>query len=181
MIRRLTRNERTRGVVLTLALLTVFCAAQSEFAPKSPEVTAAPVGRVSIAPGTAVSVPITFRLSPGFHINSSVPRSELLIPTVLTLPAPSPEVSIRIIYPKGEDVAFEFEPDNKLSVYSGEFTITARIRAVRAAKPGVHTVRGTLKYQACNDRSCFPPKSLPVEFEVEVAKPASARAAATRR
>ena len=109
MIRRLTRNQRTWGVVLTLALLTVFCAAQSEFAPRAPEVTAAPVERVSVAPGTAVNVPLKFRLSPGFHINSSVPRSELLIPTVLTLHAPSPEVSIRITYPKGEDVAFEFE------------------------------------------------------------------------
>ncbi len=34
--------------------------------------------------------------------------------------------------------------------------------------------RGNLKYQACNDRACFPPKSLPVEFQLAVEKPASA-------
>jgi hypothetical protein len=164
------------AAVLVLATLTTLSAAQSEFIPKAPEVTATPVGRVSVAPGAAVNVPMTFRLSSGFHINSNVPRSELLIPTVLTLPAPAPGVSTRITYPRGEDVAFEFAPKEKLSVYSGEFTIQARIRAARAAKPGVHTVRGTLKYQACNDRSCFPPRTMSVEFEVEVAKPTPTRA-----
>ncbi|MGH9532329.1 MAG: protein-disulfide reductase DsbD domain-containing protein, partial [Terriglobales bacterium] len=88
------------------------------------------------------------------------------------LQAPAPAVSIRITYPKGEDVAFEFEPNEKLSVYEGEFVITARIRATRTAKPGVHSVRGTLKYQACNDRACFPPKTLPVEFQLAVEKAA---------
>ncbi|MGH9600843.1 MAG: protein-disulfide reductase DsbD domain-containing protein [Terriglobales bacterium] len=163
-------------VLLFIAALTA--AAQSEFNPKPPEVTATPVGRVSVAPGSAVNVPLKFWLSQGYHINSNVPRSELLIPTVLTLEAPAPGVSIRLTYPKGEDVAFDFEPKMKLSVYAGEFILTARVRAARTAKPGVHTVRGTLKYQACNDRSCFPPKSMPVEFEVEVTKPAARLSAA---
>ncbi len=148
--------------------------AQDEFNPRPPELHATPVGRVTVTPGSAVKVPLRFRLSEGYHINSNVPRSELLIPTVLTLQAPASGLSIRISYPKGEDVAFEFEPGQKLSVYAGEFTITARIRAARAASPGVHTVRGTLKYQACNDRACFPPKSLPVEFQITVEKPVRA-------
>ncbi len=160
-------------LVLAVAALTTLSFAQDEFNPKPPEVWATPVGRVSVTPGSAVKVPLSFRLSEGYHINSNVPRSELLIPTVLTLQAPSPAVSIRITYPKGEDVAFDFEPNQKLSVYAGEFTITARLRATRAASPGVHTVRGNLKFQACNDRACFPPKTLPVEFQLAVEKPAS--------
>ena len=160
----------TARLVLAFAALTVLAAAQSEFNPKPPEVSVTPVGRVSVTSGSAVNVPIKFWLSHGYHINSNVPRSELLIPTELTLQAP-PGVSIRITYPKGEDVAFDFEPNQKLSVYEGEFLITARIRAARTAKPGVQIVRGTLKFQACNDRSCFPPKSMPVEFDLEVIKP----------
>ncbi|MCI0403384.1 MAG: protein-disulfide reductase DsbD N-terminal domain-containing protein [Acidobacteria bacterium] len=166
---------------MSVAALAVFSAAQSEFNPKPPEVTATPVGRVFVAPGTAANVPLKFRLSHGYHINSNIPRSELLIPTVLTLEPSSPQVRIRLTYPKGEDVAFDFEPGRKLSVYEGEFVITARIRAARTAKPGVHTVRGTLKYQACNDRACFPPKSMPVEFDVEVAKPASTAASSSQK
>ena len=165
-----------KKVFLVAALTTalaLMATAQDEFNPKPPEMFVAPVERVAVAPGTAVNVLLKFRLSEGYHINSNVPRSELLIPTVLTLQAPSPAVSIRITYPKGEDVAFEFEPSEKLNVYAGEFVITARVRAARAAKPGDHAVRGTLKYQACNDRACFPPKSLPVEFQLSVEKPAS--------
>ncbi len=161
-------------LVAALAALAALAAAQDEFNPKPPEVFATPVGRVSVAPGSAVNVPLKFHLSEGYHINSNVPRSELLIPTVLTLQAPSPGVSIRISYPKGEDVAFDFEPNQKLSVYEGEFVITARLRAARAASPGVHTIHGTLKFQACNDRACFPPKSLPVEFQLAVERPAKA-------
>ncbi len=173
------RNDKlcVEKALLVLALATalaVLSFAQGEFNPKPPEVFATPVGSVTVAPGSSVKVPLTFRLSEGYHINSNVPRSELLIPTVLALHAPSPQVSIRIAYPKGEDVAFDFEPNQKLSVYEGEFIITARIRAARAATPGVHTVRGTLKYQACNDRACFPPKTLPVEFQLAVEKPARA-------
>jgi hypothetical protein len=161
-------------LLLAAATLTLFAAAQSDFNPKPPVVAATPVGRVTVAAGAAVNVPFKFWLSRGYHINSNVPRSELLIPTVLTLTAPSPQVTIRFTYPKGADVAFDFEPNTKLSVYEGEFIITARVRAARATKPGVHTVRGTLQYQACNDRSCFPPKSMPVEFELEVTKTAAA-------
>lgn len=160
-------------LLLAAATLTLFAAAQSDFNPKPPVVAATPVGRVTVAAGSAVNVPFKFWLSQGYHINSNVPRSELLIPTVLTLSAPSPQITIRFTYPKGADVAFEFEPNTKLSVYEGEFIITARVRAARATKPGVHTVRGTLNYQACNDRSCFPPKSMPVEFELEVTKPSA--------
>lgn len=162
-------------LLLSIAALPVLATAQSEFKPKPPEVHATPVGKIQVARGTMTIVPLTFHLTPGYHINSNVPRSDLLIPTVLTLEAPSPQVSIRLSYPKGEDVAFDFDPGNKLSVYSGEFTINARIRPTRAAKPGVHTVRGTLKYQACDDRSCFPPKTLPVEFQLTVEKDASFR------
>ena len=163
-------------VLLLLSLTALAVAAQSEFNPKPPLVTSTPVGRVTVAAGSAVNVPFKFWLSHGYHINSNIPRSELLIPTVLTLESPSPQVTFRLTYPKGEDVAFDFEPGTKLSVYEGEFIITARVRAARATKPGVHTVRGALKYQACNDRACFPPKSMPVEFELEVTKPAAASA-----
>jgi hypothetical protein len=38
------------------------------------------------------------------------------------------------------------------------------------AQPGTRKVTGHLKYQACNDRACFPPARVPVEFEIEIAK-----------
>ena len=31
-------------------------------------------------------------------------------------------------------------------------------------------IRGELKYQACDNAACYPPKKLPVQFEVKVIK-----------
>jgi hypothetical protein len=41
---------------------------------------------------------------------------------------------------------------------------------------GKYVVRGTLKYQACDNSACYPPKQLPVSFDVKIAKaPAAPR------
>jgi hypothetical protein len=36
--------------------------------------------------------------------------------------------------------------------------------------PGGYAVRGNLKYQACDNATCYPPKLLPVNFLVKVVK-----------
>jgi Thiol:disulfide interchange protein DsbD, N-terminal len=113
----------------------------------------------------------------GFHINSSVPRSSYLIPTKLTLNPPAGIDVGKIAYPAGTDVALPFAPDEKLNVYSGEFSIAAYLSAVSGATPGQHKVQGELSYQACNDRACYPPKKLPVSVEVTVVKSETASGA----
>jgi hypothetical protein len=62
-------------------------------------------------------------------------------------------------YPPGKLFSFSFEPNEKLDVYAGDFTV--KLPVVAAA--GEHTVAGTLKYQACDNAACYPPKSLPVQ------------------
>ena len=49
------------------------------------------------------------------------------------------------------------DPKEKLSVYTGEFTIHAEF----IAKPGEHLVQATLRYQACNNSTCMPPHTIP--------------------
>ena len=44
------------------------------------------------------------------------------------------------------------------------------LKNVRTAVPGTYRVHGELRYQACNDRACFPPKTLPVAFDVKVTR-----------
>ena len=121
----------------------------------------------SLAAGKSGAVTLRFEVTAGNHVNSNKPSSALLIPTRLKLDA-APGLSVlKISYPPGQDLTFAFDPDEKLNVYTGAFPVTVQLRA--GAKPGSYPVRGTLTYQACNDRACFPPKHLPVEFEVKVA------------
>jgi hypothetical protein len=133
-----------------------------------PSVTVAPVGRVQVKPGSNANVQLDFRVGSEFHINSNKPKSELLIPTVLKLSAGDPVSLAAIKYPVGEDVAFPFAPGEKLSVYSGDFTITAVVKALPKAANGNYPVSGELRFQACDRSACYPPRAIPVKFEVSV-------------
>ena len=159
--------------VLVVAVLLAAALAQDPLVSKTPIVTAVPTEPVVVAPGGSVRVELRFRVTPGYHINSNTPRSEFLIPTRLKLTLPPSLSPGTIAYPPGTDLTFTFSPNEKLSVYSGDFTVRAELRALGSAPAGSYKVPGELRYQACNDRACFPPAKLPVEFEVTVRRPRS--------
>ena len=122
----------------------------------------------TITPGKPADVELRFKVKEGFHVNSNQPKSELLIPTTLKLEPPTDLATGSITYPPGKDLSFPFDPSEKLNVYSGDFTVKAKMSAARTASTGNFTVHGQLKYQACSDNACFPPKSIPLQFDVQV-------------
>ena len=113
---------------------------------------------------------LRFRVGSGFHVNSNQPKSEFLIPTVLKLSAPTDIVIGRVTYPAGTEMSFTFAPDDKLSVYSGEFPVVVEVRPLAEVIPAKYMIRGELRYQACDKAACYPPKKLPVQFEIQVIK-----------
>ena len=48
--------------------------------------------------------------------------------------------------------------------------ITLHVHPLTSVVPGKYAMRGTLRYQACDNAQCFPPKTLPVNFDVKVVK-----------
>jgi len=159
------------GFLLVMAVTCAGAPAMFETAPQTPSwVTPLPVAMISVASGRPAKVQLRFKVAEGYHINSHQPGSDLLIPTRLQLDPPTDIGIGSITYPKGHDLVLAIAPDQPLNVYTGEFVITGRVSATRTASPGKYMVHGQLKYQACNDRSCFPPKLAPVEFEVRVLK-----------
>jgi cytochrome c biogenesis DsbD-like protein len=164
---------RTFGVPLSLLLfLATVCHADDLLdQPGRPKyVTLEPVQTITIVPGRPSTVQLHFRVGGGYHINSNKPSSELLIPTTVRLMPPSDIMAGRITYPPGKNVSFPFAPEEKLNVYSEEFTVKALVSATKAALPGKFTVHGEIRYQACNDNACFPPKTVPLQFNVRVGK-----------
>ena len=166
-------RSRFQSVLALLAVLMAGALAQESLTPKAPIVIAVPPEPVALAPGGSTRVELRFRVSPGYHINSSQPRSEFLIPTRLKLSPPAGLMPGSVVYPEGKDLSFVFSPKEKLNVYAGEFLVRAELRALGSAPAGSYRVPGELRYQACNDRACFPPAKLPVEFDVTVRKPRS--------
>jgi len=135
-----------------------------------PPVIMAPVGTVQLRAGASKDIPLDFRVGSEFHINSHTPKSPLLIPTVLRLSPPEQVVVTEVKYPAGHDTSFAFAPDEKLNVYSGDFSINALLRAPRGTPAGTYPVKGELRFQACDRSSCFPPRTIPVQFQVTVVK-----------
>jgi hypothetical protein len=137
---------------------------------KAPSVTVAEVPLTTAMRGKETTLTLHFRVGAGFHINSNKPTEEYLIPTELKLDVPTDIVVGKIGYPAGESMSFAFAPDEKLSVYSGFFDITVGVRPLISVLPGKYEFRGRLRYQACDNASCYPPKTVPVNFEVKVTK-----------
>jgi len=118
--------------------------------------------QVTVAAGKPTEVALHFRIAPGLHINSHTPREEFLIPTTLSIPEGAGARLLDASYPAGTDFTLPLDPKNKLSVYTGEFVIQARI----VAEPGNHLVEASLRFQACDKSQCLPPKTIPVAFNV---------------
>ena|SRR5271165_2146193 len=155
-----------------LLLVLLFCAAlsaQDQPGRKSPSVTMAPA-LITIYRGKPGTVDLHFRVGAGFHVNSNTPTEEYLIPTTLKLEAPTDIVIGKVTYPAGQDMSFAFAPDQKLNVYSGDFAISVLVRPLASVLPGKYAVRGELRFQACDNAACYPPKKMPVNFDVNVAK-----------
>ena len=138
-------------------------------------VSSEPVPQVQVKAGAAIPITLKFHVLDGYHVNSSKPRSELLIPTKLKLTPPLGIGVAALRYPEGKDFPLNFSPAEVLSVYSGDFAIQATVKPAPSAPAGAYRVSGELDYQACSDRACFPPKKLPVSFELSVAPAPTAR------
>jgi Disulphide bond corrector protein DsbC len=151
-------------------LLIASVVAQDTLGRKSPSVTFIPPTVADVSRGKANTVELGFRVSPGFHINSNKPGAEYLIPTVLKIDPPTDIAVGKITYPDGEEMTFPFAPNDKLSVYSGNFTLGVVVRPLASVLPGKYEFRGQMRYQACDNAACYPPKTFPVQFEVKVVK-----------
>ncbi len=108
------------------------------------------------------TVELRFVIQTGLHINSHTPHSQFLIPTTLTLDQPTGLKIAKVEYPQGVDYRFRFSPKDAVSVYTGEFGVLVQVRA----SPGQHTLHGELHYQACDDRTCNPPRTLPLTLNL---------------
>jgi hypothetical protein len=118
--------------------------------------------QVNLPAGKPTAVALHFRVAQGLHINSHTPSDEFLIPTNFSIPEGAGVHLDSASYPAGTLTTLPADPATKVSVYVGEFVIQARITAAR----GNHLVEGKLRFQACNQNQCMPPKTIPVAIDV---------------
>lgn len=147
-------------------LLPGFLTVLTLAAQTSPNLTVEPVPTLKVKKGSVTAVTLRAALPPGFHANSNTPTDEYLIPLTLKWTGGPLQVDA-ITYPKGslEKYPFSAKP---LSVVTGEFSLSTKFKVPANAANGAAAQNGTLKYQACNDRMCFAPKTVPVTVTLEI-------------
>jgi Thiol:disulfide interchange protein DsbD, N-terminal len=158
-------------IAITVAGFVVFLGVarpQGQSVDANARVSFEPIDTVHVAMGKSTPVVFTFHIKPGFHVNSHQPTEPELIPTELKFSPPEDLVIAKVQYPAGVLTSFPFDPATKLSVYSGDVTVKATVLTAPKTTAGNHTVHGELKYQACDNNSCYPPKKLPIQFDVDV-------------
>lgn len=148
-----------------LAYLTL-AAAFAAFAQPAQILSVSAPLRTAAKRGGEAKLKLTVKLKDGYHVNSHTPNDEYLIPLRISWDK-GPLEPIETVFPKPrlEKYPFSAKP---VSVFSGVFEVTARFRVAANAAPGIVALSGKLRYQACTETMCLPPKTIDVKAPVEV-------------
>jgi Thiol:disulfide interchange protein DsbD, N-terminal len=125
-----------------------------------------PPAAVPAKRGSTVQAKVKVVLQPGYHANSNTPTEDYLIPLKLTW-TPGPLESPVVSYPKPQLEKYEFS-DKPISVFTGNFELTTTFKVPSNAPVGPSIMAGKLRYQACNNKACFPPKTVELKLPVQV-------------
>lgn len=136
------------------------------WAQSSGVVTAVAPPKTVVARGSTAEARVRVQLRNGYHVNSNTPADEYLIPLKLTWTS-APFEAAETVYPKPKMEKYSFSA-KPLSVFAGDFDILTRLKAPAGAPPGPGVLLGKLRFQACNDNSCLPPKTVEVRLPYQI-------------
>ncbi len=122
--------------------------------------------KVSARRNSTLEVKLDLSLRPGYHVNSNHPSEQYLIPLRLTWEDTLVKTD-RVEYPKAIMQKFDFS-EKPLSVYEGAFALRTQFRVPANAVSGPNIVLGKLRYQACSNTACLPPKTVEVHLPVVI-------------
>ncbi len=162
-------------IMLSLCLAGVVPSAWAQMAPfsEAPSESAEIVEVVVRLPkdgvraGTAFEAFVMVQVADGWHVNAHEPTQPYFIGTALDI---TPRDDLRVeaaYYPDPLFRTFGFT-DDTLAVYEGEIAIILAARASEALAAGTHTLRSSLRVQACNDQICLRPSTVEVPIPVEI-------------
>ncbi|MBI3492156.1 MAG: hypothetical protein HY047_10295 [Acidobacteria bacterium] len=146
-------------------LVTLVAQLTSTPANRHATVTASPA-EVGGKAGAKLSLFVDVAPKPGIHVYA--PGAKDYIAVALKLNPQADVKAGKATFPKSE-ILF-FEPLNEhVPVFQKPFRITQDVTLGKSAKSGsTVSVAGTLSFQACDDKVCYPPESVPVSWVVLV-------------
>lgn len=151
---------------MTRLLLAGLCLT-SLYAQGSGHLSVGQIPKVAGKRNAAVEVKIPLAVDAGFHVNSNKPNDPLLIPLKLSFTATGALQGGEVVYPKAAEEKYEFS-EKPISVFTGEFEVTANFKIAANAPAGPGAAVGKLRYQACSNKACYPPKTVDITIPYSV-------------
>ena len=120
-----------------------------------------------VHPGGQIKAALEVQLEEHFHVHSNKPLEDYLIPTQLKVEPPVGFTVKEIVYPTPILIDAGFS-DQKLAVFEERFALGAWITADASVAPGDYEIPASMRYQACDDEKCLPPKTKQIPLTVKV-------------
>ena len=122
----------------------------------------------ALKPGDKFTAQVTVQIQDGWHLYSLTQGAGGPIPTRITVPdgqnfklagtvsGPRPHVAM--------DPNFEINTET----HEGSVTFTVPVVVITEAPQGVQTLNVNVRYQACNDKNCLPPRTVKLNTSIRV-------------
>jgi len=117
--------------------------------------------------GRIVRASVTMDIPAGLHVQSSKPLDKFLVATKLDVETPSGMQTGPISYPRALMKKLKFSKST-VAVYEGKAVIRFNVTVPANYSGGSGEIKGKLRFQACNDDSCFPPVTREVKMQLYV-------------
>ena len=126
----------------------------------------------SIAPdkvkkGRIARASVVMDIPSGLHVQSSKPLDKFLVATKLDVETPSGMKVGPISYPRALMRKLKFSKGT-VAVYEGRAVLRFNVTVPANYNGSSGDIKGKLRFQACNDESCFPPVTREVKIWLNV-------------
>jgi thiol:disulfide interchange protein DsbD len=120
-----------------------------------------------IKKGRVVRATVVMDIPNGLHVQSSKPLDKFLVATKLDVETPSGMQVGPISYPRAQMRNLKFSK-KAVAVYEGRSVLRFNVTVPANYSAGSGEIKGKLRFQACNDESCFPPMTREVKMWLNI-------------
>lgn len=120
--------------------------------------------------GRVIEGAIVLDIPAGFHVNANRPLNKYSIPTVVKIEAPRGLGVGSVMYPRAKVLRLKAVNNEQLAVYDGRAIMRINVTMSSDFPVGMTTLKAYIKFQSCNDDTCFPPESRELMMPIEVVR-----------
>lgn len=151
---------------MKMKFLAVFIGTLLLAAAASAQTVTGSISNGTVQKGRSARGTVVLSIPGGLHTNSNRPGNKYQIPTTVRLTAAGARVS-GPTYPRGVNRKFQFS-ETVINVYEGTVRFPFTITVPAGFRGNTVSVRAVVRYQACTDEVCYPPRNKEITITARV-------------